>query len=411
MVRAHTACRACGAPSLQRYLDLGTQAPANALRRLDWKVEFHAPLTVAWCDVCGLSQLEQIVDPEVLYPQDYPFRAGKSDRWRQHCAQLAGQTTNDFAWDDVAATGERAVNGLWLDIGANDGTMLDIANAHGWQVLGVDPSPTETTGVPILPEFWGAGCVDGILRFHGKPKVITATNVFGHVDDARDFLQAAQRVLHPWGRVVIECPHILPLLESVAFDTIYHEHLSYWSLQPLEVVARQAQLKVVSVQGFPDLHGGTMRYVLMHERAHEKPDSSVTGLRILENGLFLQRLAPYLTFARQTQEQIARFQEAVLGERVAQRVVAGYGANAKAAVRLQAAQLGATDVAFIVDDAKGKQGMLMPGVDIPIRASGLDEADVLILFSWNNAAELEKKARRQGFRGRVLNPVTLRAVA
>lgn len=105
------------------------------------------------------------------------------------------------------------------------------------------------------------------------------------------------------------------------------------------------------------------------------------------------------------------FQEVVLGARISRAIVAGYGANAKAAVLLQAAQMGPNDVSFIVDDAKGKQGMFMPGVDIPIRASGLDEADVLILFSWNNAAELEKKARRQGFRGRILNPTDLIARA
>lgn len=399
----HTSCRACGAPSLHPYLNLGVQAPANALRHYPGGEEFTAPLSVAWCDVCGLSQLEQVVSPDILYRRDYPFRAGASDRWRKHCTQLVGQMTNEFSWD-AAGNGESYVNGLWLDLGANDGTMLDIAHAHGWQVLGVDPGPPDDVTVPMLPEFWGPACVAGILKFHGKAKVITATNVFGHVDDARGFLHAAQQVLHPWGRIIIECPHILPLLQSVAFDTIYHEHLSYWSLQPLEVVARQAQLKVVTVRNFDDLHGGTTRYVLMHERADVKPDLRVTGLRILENGTFMQRFIPYQEFAQKVTEQIARFREAVLAERIAQRVVAGYGANAKAAVRLQAAKMGPNDVSFIVDDAKGKQGMVMPGVDIPIRASGLDEADVLILFSWNNAAELEKKARRQGFRGRILNP-------
>src|SRR6266699_889391 len=131
MVQPHTKCRACGAERLEPYLDLGVQAPANALRRPeDQTPEFRAPLSVSWCATCGLSQLDQVVSPDILYAA-YPFRAGVSGLWRAHCADLL---------QIVAGPGRRAL----LDIGSNDGTLLEEAVAQGWTVLGVDPAPAET---------------------------------------------------------------------------------------------------------------------------------------------------------------------------------------------------------------------------------------------------------------------------
>lgn len=390
--KAHRACRACGHAGLQPYLDFGNQAPANALRYPGEKgPEFTAHLSIAWCPECGLSQLEQVVNPSILYT-DYPFRAGISRAWQAHCAML--MTSLELEADRK----------FLVDIGSNDGTLLWEAADRGWKVLGIDPCPANPA-IPMLSVLWSSGVARRILQLHGRADVITATNVFGHVDDARDFLVGIKLLLKPHGIAIIECPHIFPLLEQVAFDTIYHEHLSYWSLRPLELLAESVGLKVIDVRMFSDLHGGTMRYTLTPGDRMTHVQTSVAGLRILESAQFQEGLTPYKVFATKAWEQMAAIRTTLQIHRQAARTNWGYGANAKGAVLLQGAHINAALLNYVVDDTPGKWDCLMPGTDIPIRdATDLATPDVLVLFSWNNAEELTEKARSRGFRGQVILP-------
>jgi len=363
------------------------QAPANALQSTP--TEFAAPLSVAWCPNCGISQLEQIVDPKILYA-DYPFRAGVSQMWQTHCAMLMTA---------LESPGRKFL----VDIGSNDGTLLEQAVARGWKVLGVDPTPIGA--LPSLEALWSSSIARRIGQFHGQADVITATNVFGHVDDAKDFLEGVALLLKPRGVAIIECPHIFPLLEHVAFDTIYHEHLSYWSLRPLELLAESVGLKVIDVRMYSELHGGTMRYTLTPGDNKTHVNTSVTGLRILESAHFQQGLAPYEEFAKAAYEQIEKFGATLRLQTLARKRVWGYGANAKGAVLLQAAGMTADTMERVVDDTEAKQGYLMPGTDIPITdAQDLSEPDILVLLSWNNAEELKAKAKARRFTGRFLLP-------
>jgi hypothetical protein len=255
--------------------------------------------------------------------------------------------------------------------------------------------------LPSLTGLWSSGVARAVTRINGQADVITATNVFGHVDDAKDFLEGIAITLKPRGLAVIECPHIFPLLEHVAFDTIYHEHLSYWSLRPLELLAESVGLKVINVQMFPELHGGTMRYVLAP--AEGKVKSSVTGLRILENAHFQRGIKPYREFATKVTENIEEFLRLVTAQKGKR--IWGYGASAKGSVLLQAARLPDDTIERIVDDTQAKWGFISPGTKIPI-TSAVDLADpgILILLSWNNAKDLKKQARARGFRGEFLIP-------
>ena len=365
------------------------QAPANALVGPpgDGWPEFTAPLEVVWCPECGLSQLAHVVDPKVLYT-NYPFRAGTSRLWQSHCAMLM---------TSLESPGRKFL----LDIGSNDGTLLQEASIRGWKVLGVDPTPVDTK-LPSLELLWSSDVAKRITPLHGQADVVTATNVFGHVDDAKDFLEGVALILKPRGLCIIECPHIFPLLENVAFDTIYHEHLSYWSLRPLELLAKSVGLKVVDVKMYAELHGGTMRYVLTPGDAKTHVNRSVTGLRILESAHFKEGLKPYQEFAQKASVNITSFRVQLGLELHAGKRVWGYGASAKGAVYLQATK---ATVERIVDDTEVKWGYRMPGVHIPITSAGdLSNPDVLVLLSWNNAPELKAKARTRGFRGRFFLP-------
>lgn len=325
-----------------------------------------------------------MVDPKILYTR-YPFRAGTSAAWQSHCAMLMTA---------LESPGRKFL----IDIGSNDGTLLKEAANRNWKVLGVDPEPIGN--LPSLEGRWSAGIARRIARLHGQADVVTATNVFGHVDDAKDFLEGMALVLRPRGVGIIECPHIFPLLEGVAFDTIYHEHLSYWSLRPLEILAESVGLKVVDVQLYADLHGGTMRYTLTHGDRRTTVQTRVTRLRMHESVLFKQGLAPYQDFARAARDRIDRIRLDLTAARRDGKRIWGYGANAKAAVVLQATGLSETTVERLVDDTEAKWGLRSPGTHIPITdAHDLSAPDILVLFSWNNAPALEQQARRRGFRG------------
>ncbi len=388
-IKPHTTCRVCGTDGLVQYLDLGTQALANALRLpTDTTPEFEAPLSVSWCPNCGLSQLDHVINPKILYA-DYKFRAGVSQKWRTHCVELM---------DYAHSPGRRFL----IDIGSNAGALLDAAMSRGWKVLGIDPGGVDTKA-PTLETLWSERVAGSITRFHGQADVITATNVFGHVDDVKDFLSGVAIALKHDGKAIIECPHIMPFLDEAAFDTVYHEHLSYWSLRPLEMLAESVGLRVVDVRLFSDLHGGTMRYVLKPGDNKTAVQSRVTRLRMHESVLFKQGIAPYEDFARRAQDKIGRFRDMLVKERRAGKRIWGYGASAKGNVLLQAACLSGTTIERIVDDAESKWGYVTPGTHIPItNANDLSESDILVLLSWNNSKELEAKARIHGFRGQVL---------
>lgn len=291
-----------------------------------------------------------------------------------------------------------------LDIGSNDGTLLREASRRGWKVLGVDPTPV--TSLPSVAGLWSAEMARTIMPRHGKADVVTATNVFGHVDDAKDFLEGIAVILKHDGLAIIECPHILPLLEQVAFDTIYHEHLSYWSLCPLELLAESVGLRVVDVQSFPDLHGGTMRYILAPADSPAHAKAAVSELRAVELAHFQRGIAPYQAFAEQTEAKLRRFRDTLIQADHAGKHIWGYGANAKGAVLLQATGADSFRIERIVDDAESKWGLHMPGGShIPITdAKDLSQPDVLVLLSWNNATELKVKAQARGFAGAFVTP-------
>ena len=387
---SHTVCRACGSPELLQYLDLGEQAPANALRTNLIAEEFTAPLSVSWCPVCGLSQLDQVVHPDRLFT-NYPFRAGASRLWREHCRDLvAGLRTGN--------------PGFLVDVGSNDGTLLEMCRDDSWHILGIDPGGVHVD-VPMVVDYWSDDLAHRVATIHGKADVITATNVFGHVDHAEDFLRGIATLLAPTGQAIIECPHILPLLDTVAFDTIYHEHLSYWSLHPLEMLAQRVDLKVVSCRMFPDIHGGSMRYTLVPLHSPEKPDGSVGVVRLMEDALRQRGFTAYTRFAQEAERKIQAFHDLISSEAANGKVIYGYGASAKGHVLLQAAQLRRREIAFVLDDTPEKQGLYTPGTGIPIMPIlDLSECDRLVLLSWNNAGDLKRKAYAQGFRGQYIVP-------
>lgn len=373
--RRHT-CRACCSDDLRSVLDLGNQPLANAFLTADQlkQPEMRLPLHLVRCGQCGLGQLTHVVDPEVLYGPKYPYRSGYSEGWVLHCHDLA----------EEIGPGQRV-----LEIGCLDGVMLRHCRDNGCEVMGVDPSTPRDVEFPVDRHLFTA-----VTRL-GTFDIITAQNVFGHVDDARGFLEGVKANLAPEGTAIIECPWVVDLVQRGEWDTIYHEHLSYWGLQSLARVARRAGLSVKKVKRFPHLHGGTMRYYLGHADVVQMFASSLCEVWLAEDGLDDKAWAD---FEHNAQCDISTWSY-FLSEQTSKKVAA-YGASAKGNTLLNALTQ-RPHISVIYDDNPAKQGLYTPGWHIPVYTPdpGLASVQELIILTPNWGAEIADKARSLGFTG------------
>lgn len=378
-----TACRVCDGTSMQSVLDLGHQPLANRLvsqEQLE-SVEVTYPLHLVRCNRCSHFQLTHTVDPEILY-HDYPYASGHSEGWHTHSKALAEEIAALYPSGDV------------LDVAANDCTLLGWCHSLGLSVIGVEPARNlGTKGLPVVREFFSLATAERCLN--GPYQAVVAQNVFGHVDDPRDFLAGVARVLSEGGVAIIECPWIVDLLRSCRWDTVYHEHLSYWGVTTLERAAKAAGLCVNGVKYFPELHGGTMRYYLSHKPNwvgnHGVYEIACSEALIPMGGIY--------RFQEQHERSIYEWSRYFLKNT---KVLAGFGASAKSATFLNAFKV-RPPLTCIFDDSPLKQGLYTPGWHYPIvkPTDMISEAEELINLAPN--WPLEERARALGFAGEVKN--------
>jgi SAM-dependent methyltransferase len=379
-------CRACMESDLKPVLDLGVQPLANGLltpQQLH-EVELKVPLQLVRCPRCGLGQLTHVVDPDVLYGPEYPYRSGMSQGWYHHCEALAAEA----AYPDAFA----------LDIGCLDGVMMRSMGSRGASVVGCDPSAQDDTDLLLLPYLFGSD-----TRI-GQFDIITAQNVFGHVDDARGFLEGVAANLAPDGIAIIEAPWIVDMVKNGAWDTIYHEHLSYWGIKPMCQVAGRAGLTVSRIQHFPDLHGGTLRYYLTHKGTAVVQEINANMCRawMAEDEL---DDAAWDAFQDRSYEAIQAWTR-YFADTVHRKQVMGYGAAAKFNTLLNSLENRPTLLA-IFDETESKIGKFTPGWHIPILRPtelALSACDEIVVGASNWKEEIEAKTRKLGFTGSVVAP-------
>ena len=387
-----TACRACGSVSLDSVLDLGSQPLANQFLtegQLYWpdgteRSWLKYPLHLVRCLTCGLAQLDHVVDPWTLYGPHYAYRSGYSSGWRDHCFALAAEIGPD-----------KHV----LDIGALDGILIEELLDRGCFAMGCDPSGTDPL---IRKELFGKD-----TRF-SEPKfdVIVAQNVFGHVGDAKGFLQGVAENLAPDGQAIIEVPWVVPMVCEGRWDTIYHEHLSYWGLEPLRRACTGTGLDVVDVRHFPDLHGGTVRFYLKRANFIEYPIMAWdTTEAVREMVLQERRLTEQVwkAFAAKAGLQIRMWEQYFLNQQG--KSMAGYGASAKGNTFLNALWVRPSLVG-IFDDTPQKQGLYTPGWHFPVLTptrEAMEACDELVCLAPNWAPILAEKAKALGFTGTIVS--------
>ena len=393
------ACRFCRAPLPEAVVDLGMSPLCERFLRADQldEMEPFYPLRVYVCDQCWLVQLSEYVSPAEIFTE-YAYFSSFSVSWLEHARRYAETMTQRLG------LGERS---LVVELGSNDGYLLRHFVDRGVPVLGVDPASNvaesaEAAGVRTLIRFFGLAVAEEIAGDGRKADLIVGNNVLAQVPDINDFVAGIARLLAPDGLVTIEVPHLLRLLEGRQFDTIYHEHFSYFSLAVAARIFAAHGLALVDVDELAT-HGGSLRMHFRHD-GQGLPTSRVAAVLAAEQAGRLERPEPYERFAEEIRETKRRILEFLVAEKRAGRSVAGYGAPGKANTFLNYCGIRTDFLDYTVDRNPYKHGRYTPGTHIPIHPPerlAETKPDVVWILPWNLADEIRQQlgyAREWGAR-------------
>ncbi len=382
-------CRICKSKNLVPYLDLGDMPLVNSyLRPEEIKKEVKYPLKVLLCKDCFFSQLSIVVDPSVLF-REYAYRSSISTFFQNHCKELALELNSRYCVE----------NDLVVDIASNDGCLLKPFKEKGNQVLGVDPAVNlaefaNSQGIPTLAEFWDERFAKKVEEDYGKAKIITAFNVFAHVDDIHSFVKGVKQLLAKDGFFIIESPHLLDLIKHNEFDTIYHEHLSYLLLKPLQQLMKNYGLKISRVKKYP-IHGGSVRIYVEHD-SMSREDGSYERILSEEEAEGLYREKAYFEFKEKVERVKTDLTSQINQLKKQGKTVSCFGASAKGSILLNYCGLNNNQIDFIFDHTPEKQNKFSPGTHIPIISPGFlleKKPDYLLLTAWNFAKEIIEKTK------------------
>jgi SAM-dependent methyltransferase len=365
------------------------------------EMEPRFPLNVAFCQECTLVQILETLSPEVIFCRDYPYYSSFSEALLEHSRKHVL---------DLVESRSLGTESMVVELASNDGYLLRNFVERGIPVLGIDPAEgpakaAEDAGVPTMRAFFGSDLAMRLAADGKRADVVIAKNVLAHVPDLNGFVEGINFLLKPEGVAVIEAPYVRSLVDSCEFDTIYHEHICYFSVTALDILFRRHGLHLNKVEHFP-LHGGTLRLQIGHSR---QPDDSVKRYLESERAAGLTGFGYYSGFAdrvRQVRDDLVKLLREM---KSSGKSVAAYGAAAKGCVLLNFAGAGRDLVSFVVDRNVHKQGMYMPGVHIPVRAPEAllhDQPDYALLLAWNFKDEIlqqQDEYRRRG--GKFIIPI------
>jgi len=374
-------CRCCGSTDLEQVLDLGQQPLANEYVR-EASSQATYPLNLSVCRNCAQNQLGGVVAPDRMF-RHYLYVSGTSQTLRSHFAAFAQQT---LGW--IKPRPRRV-----LDLACNDGTLLSAFRAEGCEVQGVDPAANLTelaraVGLNVIEGYWP----EAQSRVQGPFDLVTAANVLAHVADPASFLAGMLDALSPHGAAVVEFPYAFEMVTHGEWDTIYHEHLSYFLAGPLLHLADRIGASITHVHQ-SRIHGGSLR--LAFQRRRSEHCSAVRQLAAAERTAGLHDLHGYREFASRVQTTCHALSDYTQSLVAVGRRVVGYGASAKGNTLLNACSL---PLAWIADDNPLKHGYLTPGRQIPIRPTrdlvNEPERLAIVLLAWNFADEILANVRR-----------------
>jgi hypothetical protein len=385
-------CRACGGMRLERFLDLGDQPLANAFprSRAEFADEGFFPLAVYFCHDCSLVQLVDVIDPEILF-RDYIYVTGTSTTIAAHNIEYA-RTVVEL----LGATADDLV----VEVASNDGSLLRRFAGHGVRTLGVEPASNiaalaEAAGIATVNEFFDLTTARALRTRHGPARAVIANNVLAHVDDTRGFLSGFRTLLSDDGLAVVEVPYLGELLDRLEYDTVYHEHLCFFSVTALARLCDEVGLRIVRIDRVP-VHGGSIRMYAAPASAARGHEPEVLALIDQERERGVTSFASHQALATQVAANRTELLALLRRLRSEGRTVAAYGAPAKGNTLLNYCGIDDELVAFTVDRNPLKVGRYTPGMHLPVLpVDALVERrpDYVLILAWNFAEEIMEQQR------------------
>jgi hypothetical protein len=396
-------CQICGYAPLDDVLSLGYMPPVNQMvpigqqpRQQPW-----FPTNLLHCQKCDLVQLGLAVDPVIIFPPEYPYTSGTTKLLRDNFADLHRESAAMLGLTD---------KDLVVDIGSNDGTLLSNFQNGGHRVLGIEPTDVgdiaNQRGIPTLKRYFGVDVARAVKSEYGPVRIVTAANCFAHIEDVHAIVDGIVEMLTPDGVFISESHYLIGLLDTLQYDTIYHEHLRYYSVASLKHLLEMHDLEVFHARPIPS-HGGSIRVYAARCGAHTVQDSVRRMLASEPRGEALsKRLAAFrrdvvlsklrlISLLRELKEKGAR--------------IVGISAPSRASTLVNYVGLDEGIIDYVVEiPGSLKIGKFMPGTQIPVVDEAKlfsDQPDCAVIFSWHIADELAPKLKVKGFRGKLISPL------
>lgn len=400
-----TTCRVCAGTQLKKVLTLGPTPLANAFLTKEQtnQGEKFYPLDVYFCTTCGFLQLGHVVSPLILF-KNYLYVSSTSKVFINHFEQFAEKLFPRLHLN---------ARSLVIDIGSNDGILLKPFKKLGTKVLGIEPDSNiakiaRSQGIDTIAKFFSRKIAHSVIKKNGKADVVTATNVFAHIDNLDEVINGLKILLKDDGVFIMEAPYLVDFLQKRYFDLVYHEHLSYWSVDALITLFKRFDMTVFHVEKVP-VHGGTIRVFVKNNHGKFPIETSVKKFLEKEKKMKLKNISTYLSYGEKIYENKVRLLLLLKKLKSQGKTIAAYGAPAKGNTLLNFFSIGLETLDFVVDDSTFKQGLYTPGKHVPVVASKMlyeKNPDYVLVLAWNFAEsimDIHKKYKKNG--GKFIVPV------
>ncbi len=399
-------CRFCGSTLEDTFVDLGMSPLANSYVKDSQlnAIEPFFPLHVHVCRVCLLVQLEECSSPKQIFTE-YAYFSSYSDTMLQHAKTYTEKMTKLYELDQKSQV---------IEIASNDGYLLQYFSEQGIPVLGIEPAGNvaevaKKKGIPTVVEFFGEQFAHDLVKNGTQADLLIGNNVLAHVPALNDFVRGLKTLLKPQGVITMEFPHLMRLMAETQFDTIYHEHFSYFSFYAVQQIFAKQGLRIFDVDEIPT-HGGSLRIYCCHDQDSTKSiQPHVLQLQAREKEAGFCDLEHYLTFAGQVVHTKRQFLNFLISAKEAGKTIAGYGAPAKGNTLLNYCGIRTDFIDFTVDRSPHKHGQFLPGTHIPIHHPDIikeKKPDYVVILPWNLREEIiEQMAFIRGWGGQFVIPI------
>lgn len=393
-----TTCRGCNGADLRPFLYLGPQPLANSFLKSEqeFSAEASYPLDVYFCEDCSLVQLVDVIDPSVLF-RNYIYLTGTSDTIAEHNKRYSATVVDYLKMDN---------DSLVVEVASNDGSLLKCFKELGVKTLGIEPATNiadiaRSAGIDTVNEFFNLETAKTVRASHGQASAVIGNNVMAHVDETQDFLSGAKHLLSPEGLVIIEVPYLGEFMDRLEYDTVYHEHLCYFSITALLRLCDEVGLSMVRVDHVP-VHGGSIRMYAGNKAHYTEHARDVLDAAATEAKAGLTGFSRYQEFAQSVEENRRSLRSLLTELKEQGKTVVGYGAPAKGNTLLNYCGIDTELLPYTVDKSPMKVGLFTPGMHIPVLPVETlleKQPDYVLILAWNFAEEIMRQQQEYKQRG------------